>query len=132
MIPLFKNLRTNRKRCHRQEEKEAKRIERERKKEEREKKREERQQKAAEKKRGKGQMKERKWVERVRVSSRSHTEAEETTSESEAECPKCGVVYGESDSMWIQCNSCDAWFDMKCADLPGDEIPDEYFCVDCL
>ncbi len=31
--------------------------------------------------------------------------------ESEAECPKCGLVYGEDESTWIQCDACEAWWD---------------------
>lgn len=66
------------------------------------------------------------------MSSRSLTEPEGTTSESEAECPKCGLVYCDSDIMWIHCDSCGTWFDIECAGLTGDEIPDKYYCVDCL
>ena len=30
----------------------------------------------------------------------------ELNNESEAECPKCGHVYGEDDSIWICCDGC--------------------------
>ena len=34
--------------------------------------------------------------------------------ESEAECPKCGLVYGKHNSLWIQFDSCILRYDLKC------------------
>lgn len=39
---------------------------------------------------------------------------DERETESEAECPKCGLIYGEDDSLWIQCDSCELWWDFEC------------------
>ena len=54
------------------------------------------------------------------------------TEESEAECPKCGLIYGETEDKWICCDLCDTWLDLKCADVSKDNIPEEYYCTDCL
>ena len=52
--------------------------------------------------------------------------------ESEAECPKCGIIYGETEDKWICCDLCDTWLDLKCADVAETNIPNEYYCSDCL
>ena len=52
--------------------------------------------------------------------------------ESEAECPKCGLVYGETEDKWICCDICDTWYDLKCAGVTKANIPDEYYCSNCL
>lgn len=31
---------------------------------------------------------------------------EDQSEESEVECPKCGLLYGEDSSVWIQCDEC--------------------------
>ena len=53
------------------------------------------------------------------------------TEESEAECPKCGLIYGETQDKWICCE-CDTWMDLKCANVSKTNIPEEYYCSDCL
>ena len=36
---------------------------------------------------------------------------DERSDESEAECPKCGLVYGDGDNgLWICCDKCDTWY----------------------
>ena len=54
------------------------------------------------------------------------------TEESEAECPKCGLLYGETSEQWICCDGCDTWLDLQCANISNNNIPDEYYCSDCL
>ena len=50
-------------------------------------------------------------------------------SESEAECPKCGLIYGEDEGMtWICCDRCNTWFDLECAGCYKKDIPDEFVC----
>ena len=51
--------------------------------------------------------------------------------ESEAECPKCGLVYGEDNSVWIQCDSCGLWYDLKCTNVNHDNIPEAFSCEIC-
>ena len=54
------------------------------------------------------------------------------SSESEAECPECGLVYGDDDSTWINCDGCGVWRDLKCAGiLSVGSIPDEFYCHNC-
>ena len=55
-----------------------------------------------------------------------------TDSESEAECVKCGGAYGESDEIWICCDSCDAWCHITCAEISEDEIPENFFVSNVL
>ena len=35
---------------------------------------------------------------------------------------KCGLVYGEDNSVWIQCDSCGLWYDLKCTNANHDNI----------
>ena len=37
--------------------------------------------------------------------------------EDTAICPLCVLVYCDMSGVWIGCNSCDAWFDLKCTDV---------------
>ena len=56
-------------------------------------------------------------------------------SESEAECPKCGLVYGcpDDDEMWVQCDNCGLWWDLTCTELSDEEnIPDTFICARCV
>ena len=53
-------------------------------------------------------------------------------SESEAECPKCGLIYGETEDRWICCDLCDTWIDFDCAGISKGDVPEEYYCSDCL
>ena len=54
------------------------------------------------------------------------------SSESEAECPKCALIYGETQDIWICCNLCETWFDLRCANVSKNNIPEEFYCSDCL
>ena len=66
------------------------------------------------------------------LDSGSETSQNESNTESEAECPKCGLVYGEDDSVWIQCDNCGLWWDMKCSGVSDVEnIPDIFCCETC-
>lgn len=59
--------------------------------------------------------------------------SEASEAESDAICPKCGLVYSEGDGgTWVCCDSCSNWFDFKCTGLKNKRnIPDLYYCDDC-
>ena len=44
-----------------------------------------------------------KIFEALSISKQLSTESED---ESDAQCPKCGLLYGEDDSMWVCCDGC--------------------------
>ena len=44
---------------------------------------------------------------------------------------KCGLVYGEDNSVWIQCDSCGLWYDLKCTNVNHDNIPEAFSCEIC-
>ena len=70
------------------------------------------QQKRGRKKENKVQSKERdilKSFEAIAISDEQNT----TSSDSEAQCPKCGLLYGEDESLWICCDGCNSWYDLK-------------------
>ena len=48
-----------------------------------------------------------KLFQKMSISELSSKDCEQhhSSSESEAECPKCGLVYGEDDSLWICCEN---------------------------
>ena len=55
-----------------------------------------------------------------------------SSSESEAECPDCGLVYGEDESTLIQCDSCGVWRDLVCAGVSSvSDIPEMFCCHNC-
>ena len=37
-------------------------------------------------------------------------------------CPIYGLVYSESDDVWINCDQCNQWFDLKCTNLDKESI----------
>ena len=47
------------------------------------------------------------------------------------ECAICGEHYGDRSATWIQCNSCDDWFDLECAGISDKQLQDEYLCDPC-
>ena len=49
---------------------------------------------------------------------------------SDAECPKCGLVYGDGDSddLWICCDNCNTWYDLKCTSVACDNLPEIFHC----
>ena len=68
----------------------------------------------------------------VKLTSVCFTE-QKSLEESVAECPCCGIVYGDDDeSLWICCDHCNTWYDFKCTTLTNRcSIPETYFCQDC-
>ena len=52
--------------------------------------------------------------------------------EDSAICPKCGFVYPDEGDVWVCCDSCEAWYDLKCTGYTREEeIPDFYYCFEC-
>lgn len=135
-----------------EKEKERKKFEREQKRKDREEKKLERERLKEEKRRAKG---EGKSLKRGRVSKRlknkrgvEASEGSESESslvcpltemklgdsssseaESDAVCPKCGQVYSESGGVWVNCDKCNQWFDLKCTNLKN---PEFFYCEDCV
>ena len=66
-----------------------------------------------------------------RLSIQVTDETESGDESSEAECPNCGLAYGEDDSVWIQCDSCGLWWDLKCTEIDDKNIPDIFICKKC-
>ena len=53
--------------------------------------------------------------------------------ESDAVCPKCGRVYSDDDGVWICCDGCDSWYDIRCTNIRSRRsIPDAYLCEKCV
>ena len=125
--------------------KEMRKVERERKKKEKERKAEEREALREQKKKQEpgGRRSQRKTASRQEPEHINYfrrclflnfhlkTEQHHSSSESEAECPKCGLVYGEDDSLWICCDECSMWFDLKCSGISAHSIPEHFVCDDC-
>ena len=52
--------------------------------------------------------------------------------EDSAICPMCGFVYPDEGDVWVCCDSCEAWYDLKCTGYTREEqIPDLYYCFKC-
>lgn len=61
------------------------------------------------------------------------TENAQSESESDAVCPKCGVVYStDRRGRWVCCDGCGVWYHVKCTSLKGKKrLPDDFFCEEC-
>ena len=52
---------------------------------------------------------------------------------SDAACPKCGLLYSEIGGLWVFCEGCNQWFDIKCTAIKKKQlIPEHFFCTYCL
>lgn len=53
----------------------------------------------------------------------------------DAVCPKCGLAYANDDDesgLWICCDTCDRWFDLKCTNIRSKRrVPNTYICEEC-
>ena len=128
----------------REEEKEMKKIEREQKKRAREEKRivqqqekEERNKKCDEKKQE--QERKRRPSERKKITRTKEVDVQTSitacdSSDSDAECPNCGLTYKNIDcdgSVWICCDYCNSWYHLSCTDVYGAKIPAKFICTNC-
>ena len=50
-------------------------------------------------------------------------------SDDDVECPKCNLFV---DCQWICCDNCNVWYHMHCTSLSPNDIPDEFYCENCL
>ena len=66
-------------------------------------------------------------LQHLNIDSHSDSSSDEDT----AVCPLCGLVYPDTSGLWIGCDACDAWFDIKCTDVDENCIPDVYYCQKC-
>ena len=60
-----------------------------------------------------------------------HDTAEES-SEEDTMCPNCGLMYSADDGILICCDGCDSWYDLKCTNIRGRNIPDTFYCKNCV
>ena len=45
----------------------------------------------------------------------------------------CGFVYLNEGDVWVCCDSCEAWYNLKSTGYArGEDIPDLYYCFKCL
>ena len=53
--------------------------------------------------------------------------------ESDAECPKCGLLYSaDEENLWVCCDRCSLWYDFKCTKLRSRRnLPATYVCDLC-
>jgi len=60
--------------------------------------------------------------------------AHDTSSESDdAVCPKCGLTYSADNGLWICCDECNSWYNLRCANIRDKRnIPDVYYCEKCV
>lgn len=121
-----------------EKEKEVRKLERQRKKEDKEEKKQkkklpQKKRQASQKKRGEVRRRsQKKVIEQFKSLSLIDETANTTGTDSEAECPNCGLVYGDDESTWIQCDGCGFWWDLKCSGICDSEsVPDVYLCATC-
>ena len=58
-------------------------------------------------------------------------DSDSSSDQDTAVCPSCGLIYPDTSGLWIGCDVCDAWFDLKCTDVDENCIPDVYYCPKC-
>ena len=86
-------------------------------------------------KQDKGLLKEWIFSKKSKTSEKLSLSDSTSDTESEGECPMCGLVYGEDDddgSTWIHCDACKAWWDLPCTGVSESDIPDFFSCPNCI
>lgn len=53
-------------------------------------------------------------------------------SEEDTVCPKCGRMYSDSGGLWVCCDGCNQWFHLRCTNIKKRNIPDFYYCENCV
>ena len=43
--------------------------------------------------------------------------SDEESSDDDAVCPKCGLMYSADSAVWICCDGCDSWYDLECTNI---------------
>lgn len=146
-LKVAKQLEREEKRQHKREEKAAKELKRKEKQQERDQAKEQKKNAREQRKKdsqstseGKTKRVTRAQSEKTTISNfkaltlvdNEHSDISDSSdAESEAQCPKCGLVFGEDDSVWICCDSCNTWYDLKCASVDSEDVPDIYCCAAC-
>lgn len=47
----------------------------------------------------------------------------------EAVCSKYGMLYSSDSNLWVCCDECEQWYDLKCAGIRSKRaIPEIYIC----
>lgn len=63
----------------------------------------------------------------------SISSSESDKDEDEAICPKCGMLYSSDSGLWVGCDSCDQWNDLKCTNIKSKRtVSDVYIRDACL
>ena len=58
---------------------------------------------------------------------------EEESRKEDTCCPKCGLIYADSDGvLWACCDSFELWYDLKCTAIRKKTIPDLVYCNKCV
>ena len=87
---------------------------------------------AKEARKAKGHAKDRSNIEKA---IEELTLSDQSDSESDAQCPKCGLTFQEdrSNSIWVCCNNCQAWLDFNCTGLSDPDLPEVYriYSIEC-
>jgi hypothetical protein len=53
--------------------------------------------------------------------------------ESDATCPKCGLLYSADNGIWIACDGCQNWFNLSCTNITNSKrLPDVFYCENCM
>ena len=72
------------------------------------------------------------------MSSKSTPTAEISSQSSDGEddgigtpCGECGMLYGQDEKLWIECDECKTWLHVDCAGLDSDNLPDLFLCDSC-
>ena len=63
--------------------------------------------------------------------SEMHLSGDDDSSE-DAVCPKCGLVYADSGGLWVCCDGCSEWYDIKCTNIKKRKVPEFYYCENCV
>ena len=70
-------------------------------------------------------------VPQVQKSKQTSKKKAESNSEKDYPCTGCGIKFGISEDVWIQCDCCHEWQCAVCAEISAEAIPTTFICFTC-
>ena len=70
-------------------------------------------------------------IPQAQKSKQTSKKKAKSNSEEDYPCTGCGIKFGISEDVWIQCDYCHEWQCAECAEISAEAIPSTFMCFTC-